>query len=413
MSAQGSDASAPRWRRMADAAGLIAPDSTVQETIYGAMTKLALSSGAVNLGQGAPGDPTPPEVVEAAAEAMRAGKNQYPPGRGLPELREAIAAQRLRDRGHSVDPSNIVVTMGATEAITASILAFAPAGSTVVFFEPYYELYAAAAAAAGALWATVGMVSGADGYEPDWEEFERVVDDSVSLIVLNTPHNPTGAVFDAEAITRIGAALERTGARLLTDEVYEGLVFDSGETASAAALLGDERVITVSSTGKAYNATGWKIGWLIGTPETATAVESVKQYLTYAGGTPLQAAMARALTERADFPHRNASALQARRDVLMDALGSIPGLRAVRPAAGYFVLADFADAAGALGLPADAEALNRALTESIGVTGIPGPALCRPGTAAHARMRSVIRYSFCRTDDDVAAGAERLRGLAG
>lgn len=396
----------PLWHRMAAAAGLVAPDGTVEQTVFGQMTQLAAAHGAVNLGQGAPGDPAPGFLLESAHRAMLAGHNQYSPPQGLPALREAVAEQRLRDWGHRTDPADVLVTTGATEALTAALVALAQAGSEVVVLEPYYDSYAAAAALSGARIRPVGLRQTPTGPAVDFEDLTAAVGPQTSVVLLNTPHNPTGLVLGEEDLRRIWEIVEPSGARVLTDEVYEHLVFDGRHTA-LAALVDDPRIVTVSSAGKAFNATGWKVGWLIGAPAVVQAVQSVKQFLTFVSGAPLQPAVAAALREHQEFLRENARTLAARRDVLLDALREVPGVHVDSPASGYFALADFAAVTDE-----DAAALNARLTREAGVTGIPAPALCAAGSPTAGRLRSVIRYSFCKSAADVDLAAERIREFA-
>ena len=398
----------PVWHRMSQAAGLVSPTGEVQETIFGRMTQLALSVDAVNLGQGAPGDPTPDFLIEAAHRAMLDGANQYPPPAGAPALREAIAEQRLRDWGHRVDPQDVLVTTGATEALTAAIVALAPLGTDVVVLEPYYDSYAAAAQLAGARLVPVGLDLREDGADVDLDRLAAAITDRTSIVLLNTPHNPTGLVLSEEQIVRIGALAAQADAWLLTDEVYEHLVFE-GTHVAPAAVLDDPRVVTVSSAGKTFNATGWKIGWVIGSPEVITAVRAVKQYLTFATGAPFQPAIATALTDHGDFGARNAQELARRRDVLTAALREVPGVRVVPAASGYFVLADFGHLVEEQGVTGGASALNEHLSREVGVTGIPAPALCAAGSPTAQALETVIRYSFCRTAAEVDEAAARLR----
>lgn len=398
----------PVWHRMSAAAGLVSATGEVQETVFGRMTQLAAQYGAVNLGQGAPGDPAPDFLLEAAYEAMRQGANQYAPAMGVPALREAIAHHRQRDWGHRVTPDEVLVTAGATEALTAAIVALAPPGTDVVVLEPYYDSYAAAAALAGARLRPVGLTLAEGTVQIDFDALSDAITDDTSIVLLNTPHNPTGLVLDAAQIRRIGDLAASVDAWLLTDEVYEHLVFDGTHTAPAA-VLDSPRVVTVSSAGKAFNATGWKIGWLIGSPAVLEAVRAVKQYLTFTNGAPLQPAIAEALAEHSAFPVENARTLAARRDALVSALRDIPGAEIVVPASGYFALVDFSACTDAT---TDAFALNERLSREVGVTGVPVPALCQAGSATAEAMRSVIRYSFCKGADDVAEAVTRFRAYA-
>lgn len=398
----------PVWHRMSEAAGLVSAAGEVQETVFGRMTQLAASHDAVNLGQGAPGDPAPAFLLDAAYEAMRAGANQYAPPSGVPALREAIAMHRRRDWGHDVAAADVLVTAGATEALTATIVALAPRGTDIVVLEPYYDSYAAAAALAGARLRPVGLTIDDGSVQVDFEALADALSENTSIVLLNTPHNPTGLVLDAAQIRRVGALAESVDAWLLTDEVYEHLVFDGTHTAPAA-VLDSSRVVTVSSAGKAFNATGWKIGWLIGSPAVLEAVRAVKQYLTFTSGAPLQPAIADALIEHPEFLAENRRTLAARRDDLVAALREVPGAEVVVPASGYFVLVDFK---GFTDAAVDAFALNERLTREVGVTGVPVPALCQAGSSTAEAMAAVIRYSFCKGTDDVAEAAIRFRAYA-
>lgn len=412
------DGATPLWFRMSEAAGLVDAAGQVQDTIFGRMTRLAIAHDAVNLGQGAPGDPTPAFLIDAAHRSMQDGANQYPPPQGTPALRAAIAEQRLRDWGHRVDPDDILVTTGATEALTAAIVALAPAGSDIVVLEPYYDSYAAAAALAGARLVPVGLEFDDAGVRVDVERLAAAVSARTSIILINTPHNPTGLVLGAPDIGRIVEIARSADAWVLTDEVYEHLVFEGVHTAPAA-VVDDPRIVTVSSAGKTYNATGWKIGWIIAQPQVLTAVRAVKQYLTFTTGAPFQPAVAHALAEHGDFPAENARALAAKRDVLVSALRAVPGVRVTPADSGYFVLADLADAPAALlgedapaEVRADAFALNERLTRTVGVTGVPAPALCAADSPTARALLSVVRYSFCRTAAEVDEAAARFRAAA-
>ena len=398
----------PVWHRMSEAAGLVSATGEVQETVFGRMTQLAAQHDAVNLGQGAPGDPAPTFLLDAAYAAMREGTNQYAPPMGAPVLREAIAMHRQRDWGHRVSPADVLVTAGATEALTAAIVALAPPGTDVVVLEPYYDSYAAAAALAGARLRPVGLTIDDGSVHIDFTALSDAISENTSIVLLNTPHNPTGLVLDAAQIRRVGTLAAPVDAWLLTDEVYEHLVFDGSHTAPAA-VLDSPRVVTVSSAGKAFNATGWKIGWLIGSPAVLEAVRSVKQYLTFTNGAPLQPAIAHALAEHSEFPAENARTLAARRDGLVAALREVPGAEVVVPSSGYFVLVDFT---GPSDESVDAFALNERLSREAGVTGVPVPALCQAGSATAEAMAGIIRYSFCKGADDVAEAAARLRAYA-
>ncbi|SMX88691.1 N-succinyldiaminopimelate aminotransferase [Brevibacterium sp. 239c] len=400
------------WHSMADAAGLINADGTIGETIYGQMTAFAAETGAVNLGQGAPGTDAPAELIEAAADAMREGCNQYPPGQGSPALLEAVAHQRQRDFGHEVSPQDVLYTCGATEGITAAILALLPRGGTVLAFEPFYDSYPAAIAAAGGSMITVPILSTAEGgFEPDWDIFDNAVTAAgsrPSIILINTPHNPTGFMFTEQDLVRIGEAAVAADAWVLTDEVYEQLVLDgTPHVAPAVAMSDSSRVVTVSSAGKSWNATGWKIGWVIAEPEVRQAIQTVKQFLTFTASGPLQVGLARTLAGGSTFVDENRSSLQQRADVLVPACRAIPGGIASTPAAGYFTVVDFSALTDL-----DAFELNNLLARRYSIVGIPVPALCRTGSPAHTAYRASIRYSFCKSAADVDRGAQLFYELA-
>lgn len=252
---------APLWHSMAESAGLTKPDGSIGETIYGQMTKFAAEVGAVNLGQGAPGTEPPEELITTTTEAMRDGFNQYAPGQGFPRLLEAVAAQRRRDFDQHVAPNEVLYTAGATEGLTAAILALLPRGGSLVAFEPFYDSYPAAIAAAGGTLHTVPILpDGHGGFGPDWEEFDRVIAAvEPAIILVNTPHNPTGFIFSADDLAQIGRAAESVDAWVLSDEVYEQLTLtDQGHVPPAVAIEDSARVVTVSSAGKSWNVTGWK-----------------------------------------------------------------------------------------------------------------------------------------------------------
>ncbi|WP_349829522.1 aminotransferase class I/II-fold pyridoxal phosphate-dependent enzyme [Brevibacterium litoralis] len=401
---------ADRWHRMAAAAGLVRADGSVGETIFGQMTKLAADHGALNLGQGAPGTDTPEFLVSAVTEAMAQGFNQYAPGQGHPVLLDAVVEQRGRVHGQHVTRDHVLVTVGATEALTAAVLALVPPGGTVLLFEPFYDGYPAATAAAGADVVTVPLQPADDGtgFTPDWEVFDAHVAAGIDLVVVNSPHNPTGTVFSPETLLRIHAAVVSADAWLVTDEVYEYLTFDDVRHRPVATLVDDPaRIVSVSSAGKTFNATGWKVGWLVAEPEVREAIQAVKQFLTFTASGPFQPAVARALTEHDAFGWENRDSLAARRDVLLAALRDLPGVEVHAPAAGYFTLVDFAALTDAR-----AFTLNERLTREYGFTGIPVAGLCRPGSETAAYFDRTIRYSFCKGPADVDLAAERIRGLA-
>jgi N-succinyldiaminopimelate aminotransferase len=370
-------------------------------TIFAEMSALALRTGSLNLGQGFPDTDGPDEVIEAAVAAMRAGHNQYPPGPGIPALREAVAGHRRRFHGQELDPDGeVLITTGATEAIAAALLALCEPGDEVVCFEPFYDSYAACIAMAGAERRVVTL------RPPDWAidpgELAAAFSPRTRLVLVNTPHNPTGKVFSRDELELIAAHCRERDVIAVTDEVYEHLVFD-GEHVVLALLPGmAERTVTISSAGKTFSVTGWKIGWACGRPELVRAVQTAKQFLTYTSGTPFQHAIARALALPDSYFEGFTAALRAKRDRLCAGLEAA-GLEVHRPAGTYFVNADIR----ALG-EEDGLAFCWALPERAGVVAVPTVVFYDD----QAVGRPLVRFAFCKRDEVIDAGVERLRTLA-
>ncbi len=264
-------------------------------TIFAEMSALAVATDSVNLGQGFPDTDGPPEVLEAAIDAIRSGVNQYPPGLGAPVLRTAIAAHQRDWYGIDVDPdTEVVVTAGATEALAGALLGMLDAGDEVVVFEPMYDSYQACIALADAVAVPVLLSPQADGtYGFDADDLRGAVTPRTKLILLNTPHNPTGKVFDAAELSLVASLAIEHDLIVVTDEVYEHLLFDGRRHVPLATLPGmRERTLTISSGGKTFNTTGWKIGWMSGPEPLVTAARTAKQFLTYVNGAPFQPAIA-------------------------------------------------------------------------------------------------------------------------
>lgn len=380
---------------------LIARMQPFGTSIFAEMTQRAVAADAVNLGQGAPDSGTPPELVEWAHEAMLDGRNQYPPFLGMPELREAIAAHQQRFHGLTVDPAQVLVTVGATEALTASILALVEPGEEVVVIEPAYDSYAAAVALAGGVVRPVPLAL--PGCELDLDALEAAFSDRTAMVVVNTPHNPTGAQLTREELAAIGRLAERHDAVILSDEVYEHLVYDGG-THLGPAMVPEcaERTLTVSSAGKTFAVTGWKVGWVHGPQPLVDAVAKVKQFTTFGVGTPLQPAVAKGLAlDDAVFTDL-AATHQRRRDLLVDGLREV-GFTCETPPAGYFVIAD----AAPLGVT-DALAWCRAIPDEAGVVGVPVQAFC--SDPAHAP--TLVRFGFCKPEESITEGVRRLAAWA-
>ena len=400
--APGGQQSAEPWRRVARGAGLLDEHGEPRLTIFAEMTALAARTGAINLGQGAPDEDGPLEVIEAAQLAIASGRNQYPPGIGVPELREAIAEHQRRWYGLDVDPdTEVLVTAGATEAIAAAILAFATAGDEVIVPEPYYDSYAAITALAGARLVPVPVA--APSFLPDPTALEAAMSPRTRLVLLNTPHNPSGAVYPRELLAAIVASAERHDALLVSDEVYEHLVYDGAHVPVAVIPGAWDRTISISSGGKTFSVTGWKVGWVTGPAHLVRAVLAVKQFLTFVNAGPFQPAIAAGLRLPDPVFAGIAATLREKRDLLSDGLEAA-GFTVYRPAAGYFVNVDTAP----LGHP-DATALARALPERVGVVGIPVSALV---SAEHRdRFGSLLRFAFCKRVDLIEEAVRRLAAL--
>ena len=376
-------------------------------TIFTEMSALALRTGSVNLGQGFPDTDGPPEMLAAAAEALRTGANQYPPLPGIPALRAAITAHEQRFWGLSRDPdAEVVVTAGATEAVAAAILGLCEAGDEVVCFEPYYDSYAASITLAGAVRRPVTLRPGPDGrYRFDEGELQAAFGPRTRLVLLNSPHNPTGKVFTAGELALIAALCQEHDTYAVTDEVYEHLVFtDAAEPhVPLASLPGmGERTLRISSAGKTFSCTGWKVGWATGPAPLVSAVQRVKQFLTFVNAAPLQPAVAVALALPDDYFTGFRAGLQARRDRLVAGLAEA-GF-AVLPSEGtYFVTVDITPLGGTDGIE-----FCRALPGRCGVVAVPTQVFYDHQDAG----RHLIRFAFCKREDVIDEAARRLQKLA-
>ena len=391
------------WRRTAAGAGLLSATGEVAPTIFAEISALAGRTGAINLGQGFPDEDGPAEVREAARAAILDGVNQYPPGRGMPDLLQAISEHQRRFYGLHVDPDReILVTAGATEAIAATLLALVDGpDDEVVVFEPFYDSYAAIAALSGATLRTVPLRR--PGFQPDLDELAAAVTDRCRVILVNDPHNPTGAVLDDAARAEIVRLAHEHDAIIVTDEVYEHLAFTAPHVPIATLPGAAERTLTISSAGKTFSVTGWKIGWIHGPAELITAVLSVKQFLTYVNGAPFQPAVAVGLRLPNAFFTEAAERLQAKHDLLATGLEA-SGFEVHRPDGGYFTVADASGLGGA-----DADAFCRALPERTGVAAIPLTAFVRP--EHRDAYRGLVRFAACKRPEVIAEAAERLAAL--
>ncbi|MBX6385977.1 MAG: pyridoxal phosphate-dependent aminotransferase [Microbispora sp.] len=372
-------------------------------TVFATMTKLAVETGSINLGQGFPDTDGPERMLERAVEAVRGGLNQYPPGPGLPELRQAVAEHRKQWYGLAYDPDGeVLVTVGATEAIAAAILALCEPGDEVVVFEPYYDSYAAAVALAGAVRRAVTLRVDAGRFTFDPAELEAAITPRTRAILLNSPHNPTGTVFTRQELECVARVCREHDLIAITDEVYEHLTFDGVEHVPLATLPGmRERTVMISSAGKTFSVTGWKTGWVCAPAPLTAAVQTVKQFLTFTANAPWQTAVAYALREEMDWVAAQRAALQAKRDRLMAGLAEA-GFDVLRPAGTYFVQTDIRP----LGFD-DGLELARRLPELAGVVAIPTQVFYDHP----ARGRHYLRFAFCKRDEVIDEAVTRLRGL--
>lgn len=412
---------AGRWRDAARATGLLGDDGVPRPTIFAEMSALSAATGAVNLGQGFPDVDGPESVKRVAAEAVAAGVNQYPPGPGAPALRAAVAAHQSRHYGLEVDPDReVLVTTGATEAIAAALLALTEPGDEVLTLEPFYDSYAAVIALAGARHTTAPLVATPAGFRLDVDALRSAVTDRTRVILLNTPHNPTGAVLTRDELAAVAEVAERHGCVVVTDEVYEHLTYDGAEHVPFATLPGAAaRTLTISSAGKTFSFTGWKIGWVTGPAALVDAVRAVKQFLTYTSGAPFQPAVAHALDLEtttgpdAGYVRELAASLAGRRDLLSAGLVAA-GFDVVRPQGTYFVVADAARLlAGPLagrGLR-DAADLCRALPDLAGVVGVPVTAFTHHGSAAGTALRTAVRFTYVKQEPVLREAVARLAHL--
>jgi N-succinyldiaminopimelate aminotransferase len=375
-------------------------------TIFAEMSALAVATGSVNLGQGFPDADGPVEIRQAAASAVLEGRgNQYPPGPGVPELRQAIAAHQQRFYGLDVDPdSEVLVTAGATEAVAAALLALVEPGDEVIAFEPYYDSYAACIALAGGT--RVPVTLRAPAFRPDLGAVRAAVTGRTRLILLNSPHNPTGSVFTRDELTAIAELACERDLLVISDEVYEHMVY-SGEHVPIGSLPGMAgRTVSVSSAGKTFSLTGWKVGWVTGTPELVAAVRAVKQFLTYVSSGPFQYAIAEGLAMPEAYYAGISASLRERRDLLCQGL-SAAGFTVYPPDGTYFVTTDISELDGGDGVE-----FCRNLPHQAGVVAIPNAVFYDDPDAG----RFQVRFAFCKKPEvlrDALARIEKWVAMRG
>ena len=387
--------------RMAEVPYLTSRLQGFGSTIFAEMSALALRTGAINLGQGFPDTDGPREVADAAVAAIRGGENQYPPGPGTLDLRTAIAEHQHRFWGIDVDPeTEVLVTAGATEAIASALLSLCEQGDEVIALEPTYDSYRATAAMAGAR--IVPVTLRPPDYALDLDALRDAVTTRTRLLLLNSPHNPTGKVLTRAELEGIAALCIERDLLVVTDEVYEHMVFD-GEHIPLATLPGmAERTVTISSAGKTLSFTGWKIGWAVGPAALVAAVRAVKQFLTYVGGAPFQPAVAVGLRLPDSYFDELRVDLLTKRDVMYDGL-SAAGFDVFRPNGTYFITADITPLTDE-----DGYAFCRSLPARCGVVAVPTSVFYEDPKQG----RSIIRFSFCKRLEVLEEAATRLKALA-
>ena len=371
-------------------------------TIFAEMSALAVETGAINLGQGFPDTDGPTAVLDAAVNAIRSGVNQYPPGPGDPDLRLAIAEHQRRWYGLEVDPATqVVVTAGATEALAGAMLGMLDAGDEVVVFEPMYDSYRAGIALAGAVAVPVLLQPDDSGrwvFDPD--DLRAAVGDRTKIILVNTPHNPTGKVFDRDELQTVADLAIERDLIVVTDEVYEHLLFDGRRHVPMATLPEMfERTLTISSGGKTFHTTGWKIGWMSGPADLVTAAKTAKQFLTYVNGAPFQPAMATGLRLGDDYFAGLQSDLQTARDHLAAGLRRA-GFTTFVPEATYFLTVDIR----AIRPDGDGADFCRGLPHAAGVVAVPSDAFyVHPEHGRH-----LVRFACCKRLEVIDEAADRL-----
>ncbi|MGA9312917.1 MAG: pyridoxal phosphate-dependent aminotransferase [Pseudonocardiaceae bacterium] len=381
--------------------GLVPRLQPLRSTIFTEMTALAVRTGAVNLGQGFPDTDGPAGMLEVARSAIASGHNQYPPGSGIPELRNAVAEQRAACYGLVHDPdTEVLITVGATEAISAALLALVQQGDEVLLIEPYYDSYPAAVALAGATRRCVPLVADGDRFAVDLDALAGAITPATRALLLNSPHNPTGTVLRRDELAALAALAVEHDLLVITDEVYEQLVFDGAPHLPIATFPGmAQRTLSVSSAGKTFSVTGWKIGWVCGPAHLVAAVRAVKQFLTFVGGAPLQPAVAYALRAERSWVAQHRAALQNKQRRLAAGLRAA-GFSVLRSEGTYFICADIRP----LGY-CDGVEFCRELPGRTGVVAIPAQVFVDDP----AQWRHLVRFAFCKRDEVLDEAIARLQ----
>lgn len=373
-------------------------------TIFAEVSQLATRHDAVNLGQGFPDTDGPASMIEAAARAMREGHNQYPPGAGVPELRSAISGHVADHTGLTYDPdTEVLVTVGATEAIAGAVVGLVEPDAEVVVIEPFYDSYAATVAMAGATRRSARLVRAGDSYRLDVDSLREAFSPRTRAVLLNTPHNPTGAVLPREDLAELAALCREFDALAISDEVYEHLTFDGHEHVSIATLPGmRERTVRISSAAKMLNCTGWKIGWLTGPPDLVAGARAAKQYMSFAAGTPLQLGVAHALRHEDQWIRAVRAGMREQRDQLTGILTGL-GLDVVATRGTYFLTAD----PRPLGVT-DAARWCLELPERVGVAAVPFSPFVDDFAGEWSHL---VRFAFCKRPEVLAEAGRRLEAL--
>lgn len=369
----------------------------IAPTIFSEMSALAVRTGSVNLGQGFPDVDGPPTVIAEAVRALQSGANQYAPGPGVPVLREAVARHQQRHYGIELDPdTEVVVTTGATEGVAAALLGLVDPGDEIVVLEPYYDSYVAMIQMAGGVRRPVTLR--APDFRLDPDELRAAVTPRTRFVLLNSPHNPTGTVLTRAELEAVAAVAVEHDLVVITDEVYEHLRYDVPHVPISTLPGMADRTLTLSSAGKSYSFTGWKVGWASGPRPLVAALLAAKQWLTFTSGSPLQPAVALALDSEPDFPATLAADLRDRRDLLCGGLARV-GLDVRVPEGTYFATTDI----GALGWD-DGLSFCLALPERTGVVAIPEQVFFDDQAAG----RQLVRWAFCKQPELIEEGLRRL-----